>query len=696
MPELTIERQVERTSPVIQEPSPINEHLGKEVQEKQSPDPTAKKCTKNATQYLLQVNGDPEFVLKANSARRGGVKAEYTAAGWVYQNKKDIEEVAKRWDQGERKICAVRWFDLRVDAVWNGKKSEAAIAKKEISLEIDNYRRNKKKGAIELQCHASGLHASWLRLDKLPDDMSDQDKKVHAYFKPFWDETFKEKERLDLRNADIEREKEDIEIEQKSAAPHLNIKTMALNSIVECLMHNERGDVKLFLMLQKDKYIFDSTEGRNGEFYLWTGSRWQLDRKKQRYKDMEVASEYYEGASIEVGKDPEKKELSSLLNKRAFALRSFKRCKAVFEFVATEVHFNNEWDHCPGKLPCLNGIIDLKTGELLEHKPEYYIRSICPTNFNPNAKRPLFERFLNDITLGDNELSGFLKRIFGAALIGNGKEEKVFIFYGANGRNGKGTLLQTLENVLGELAKTFPSEMLLLQRNPPSSSTPRPEKANLQGVRFAIFSEINKGRKIDASEVKNLSGRDTISCRRLFSNMDIQIKPSHTMFIQTNFKPEAPSDDGALWKRNVLFPFNAEFVEKPEKSHQRKLDEGFKEKLLEEREGILSWLVEGCLEYQKIGLNIPEIVRKETENYRKENDGIGRFLSEMCVEDPVFSTPKSKMTKAIKEFCTENGCAIPNRTDISNYLKAKFREQHTNKGDIWCGVKIVDESEFQG
>lgn len=54
--------------------------------------------------------------------------------------------------------------------------------------------------------------------------------------------------------------------------------------------------------------------------------------------------------------------------------------------------------------------------------------------------------------------------------------------------------MQTLENVLGGLAKTFPAEMLLLQRNPPSSSTPRSEKANLQGVRFAIFSEIDESK----------------------------------------------------------------------------------------------------------------------------------------------------------------------------------------------------------
>jgi len=472
---------------------------------------------------------------------------------------------------------------------------------------------------------------------------------------------------------------------------------MPIDDVVKSLIRNERGDGELFFTLYKDKYVFDSSEGKSGEFYFWTGTHWQLDRSKQRYRDIETVAEYYEKASIELGKDggadKEKKDLTDLLNKRAFILRSAKRIKAVFDLASTEIPFNGEWDHCPGMLPCSNGIIDLKNGKLLENKPEFFIRSICPTAYNPDAKRPIFDQFLNDITLENNELKSFLGRILGFALLGNCKEEKVFYLYGKDGRNGKGTLMQTLERVLGSLAKTFPSEMLLVQRNPPSSSTPRPEKANLQGVRFAIFSEINKGRKIDSSEVKNLSGNDTITCRRLFSNVDIQIKPSHTMFIQTNFKPEAPADDGALWKRNVLFPFNAEFVENPTKPHQRKLDEGFKERLLEEREGILAWLVEGCLEYQKIGLNIPEIVRIETENYRKENDGIGRFLSEMCNEAPGFSASKSKMEASIKEFCAERGCASPSRNEISTYLKVRFSEFHTATGNFWNGVKIIDERE---
>lgn len=318
---------------------------------------------------------------------------------------------------------------------------------------------------------------------------------------------------------------------EEDIAETTNKHELIFEYVSKSLIRNERGDAELFLKFKNGNYIFDPSEGKDGQFYFWNGTFWQIDRKKQRYKDIEVVSKVYEQAAIQAGKNEETVNLSKELSKRAYSVRSMKRCKSIFEFVSSEVPLEGEWDYCQGQLPCLNGIVDLKTGKISPHKPEFLLRSVCPTSYNTDAPRPLFEKFLNDITLGDNEIKTFLGRVLGYALLGIPKEERVFIFYGKNGRNGKGTLLQTLEKVLGPLAKTFPSEMLLLQRNPPSSSTPRPEKANLQGTRFAIFSEIDEHRKLDASEVKNLSGRDTINCRRLYSNVDIQIRPSHTIVI---------------------------------------------------------------------------------------------------------------------------------------------------------------------
>ncbi len=469
-------------------------------------------------------------------------------------------------------------------------------------------------------------------------------------------------------------------------------KQLTLQDILKKLSRNERGDAELFLEIYKDKYVFDSSEGKSGEFYFWNGIHWQDDREKQRYRDMEAVSKYYEWAASQLNEDKQQEKKG--LRDRAYSLRSAKRCKSVFEFISTEIPFKGEWDQCPGRLPCKNGVIDLKTGALFPPNSKDFIRTVCPTAYNETAHSHLFDGFLDDITLGDKELKEFLGRILGAAIFGDGKEEKIFIFYGKDGRNGKGTLMQTLERVLGKTAKTFPSEMLLLQRNPPSSSSPSPELANLQGVRIAIFSEINKGRKIDSSKVKNLSGRDTIPCRRLYSNVDLEIKPSHTMIIQTNFKPEAPADDNALWKRNILFPFRTEFVETPTEKHHRKIDESFKDKLPDESEGILAWLINSCLAYQKNGLSVPESVRRETEKYRKENDGISAFIEERCNVDSTFRSQSKTLIDEIKMFCQEEGYNVPTVPDIKSHLEKQFERKHTKKGSVWLGLSIKPMQEF--
>ncbi|NGX45778.1 MAG: hypothetical protein K940chlam2_00958 [Chlamydiae bacterium] len=458
-----------------------------------------------------------------------------------------------------------------------------------------------------------------------------------------------------------------------------------LSLVLSSLHRNEQGDAELFLHIHKGKYLFDTTEGRLGEFYVWNNTHWQLDSEKRRYLDIKEVAAEYEWASTLLAEV----NLKQNLLKRASLLRSARRCSGVFVFMAAEVPFRGEWDNCPGMLPCKNGIVCLKTGELLKHSPENHLRHVCPTNYNPNAESPLWDQFLSDITCRNLELAAFLGRVFGSALVGDAKEEKILYLYGENGRNGKGTLIQTLEKVLGKWARTFPSEMLLMQRNPPSSSNASPDLAGLQGVRFAFFSEINKGRKIDASKVKNLSGRDTVSTRRLYSNTDLQIRPCHTMFIQTNFKPEAPADDNALWRRNILIPFKAEFVEQPTSPNQKKIDPQLKEKLPCEAEGILAWLVEACLSYQEHGLSTPPLVVEETEKYREENDGVSAFIKERCVTGTEVSCPANRVREELQAFCMESGFNKPNEREIPAALRAKgFKQKKTVTGLVWEGLGI--------
>ncbi len=458
--------------------------------------------------------------------------------------------------------------------------------------------------------------------------------------------------------------------------------------VIESLQKNEIGDAELFIHMFPQKYLFDPSEGKNGVFYVWNGIYWEIDQHKKRYFDFDkLSSAYLDMSFDEMLEDGIRKELL----KRSKELRTDRRRRNVFSTIEVYLSFKGTWDQCLGLLPCVNGVVNLKTGKLLPHSPDRFIRTVCPTKFIPEARSVLFNQFIADITLNNNELESFLSSTLGSALIGDAREEKVYIWYGKDGRNGKGTLMQALERVLGPYAKTFRSEMLLFSKNPPSSSSPNPDLVALQSVRIAIFSEVNKGSKLDASKIKNLSGRDTISCRNLYSNVDKAIRPSHTMFIQTNFMPDAPPYDNAFWKRMIVIPFEAEFVENPIQKHQKILDPHFKERLIEESEAILSWLIRGCLLYQKKGLIIPSIVQEKIKAYREENDYISQFLKEMCTEGFELSTQKSKMQKAIKEYCQINGFKAPTRDEIFERLKQKYPEKRSSLSRHWIGVGLKEE-----
>jgi len=619
--------------------------------------------------------------ISAASAKKNAKgRVIFLSEGWAYELEEDAKDLAERFSKGKRKVMVRPWNNDLINALWGNDKAAAKLAKKAISLEINQNKNNEKLRKIESDCEASGLHKSWLHREAIlsSDDLSDIQKQAFEHYKPLWEVARNEKAEIELQKHDINLAEEDLKVSLSETDLE----------ILNYLAKNEIGDAELFVKLFGEKYLYDPTHGKEGTFYIWNSRYWEIDIYKERYKDFNVIADAYLTASKD---DKLEEKTKQELFARSQQLRTNNRRRNVLETITAYTPFKGVWDYVPKLLPCSNGIIDLTTGDFSPYREDQFIRKVCPIKYNKSAKCPKFIQFLNDISLGNIEWIKFLQRSIGYALLGVPVEEVLIYWYGEGGRNGKGTLTKILQHVFGPLARTFPAEMILLQRNLPSSSVPSPELANLEGVRIAIFSEINEGRKIDSAKVKNLSGRDKISCRRLFSNHDLQIEPTHTIFLQTNYKPKAPSDDNALWSRNILVSFNASFVREPKKKNERPLKENLKEELLKEAEGILLWVLDGVREYLSIGLQIPDFIKDETELYRKENDGIGRFLEEMCVLDPVFSTKKSKMETEIKAFCIANDCKVPTRNEVSTYLNERFRSSMFGKVRIWEGVKIIEE-----
>jgi putative DNA primase/helicase len=251
------------------------------------------------------------------------------------------------------------------------------------------------------------------------------------------------------------------------------------------------------------------------------------------------------------------------------------------------------------------------------------------------------------------EVVAFIQRLFGYVLIGN-VSEHIFVMLAGEGRNGKGTIMTIIEYILGSLAGTVQSEMLLGQKMERSAAAVSPDIMNLRGLRLANASETDDGRRFSSSKVKWLSGGDTLQGRWPYDKRMTDFAPTHTLFLQTNHPPHADSSDKPFWERLILIEFMWSYVQNPRKANERKRDITLKDRLLKESSGILGWLVKGCLIYLKDGLNIPDAIIEAGKKYRKSEDDMGDWIEEKTNLGEDSDTSSTALYDNFKEWYTDN------------------------------------------
>ena len=110
--------------------------------------------------------------------------------------------------------------------------------------------------------------------------------------------------------------------------------------------------------------------------------------------------------------------------------------------------------------------------------------------------------------------------------------------------------------------------------------------------------------------------------------------PQFKLVIAGNHKPGLRGVDEAIRARFNLLPFVVKFTNP---------DKELPEKLRPEWAGILQWAIDGCLEWQKMGLKPPEIVRDATASYLAREDLIEQWLDERCGRDPLYQQRSSEL-----------------------------------------------------
>ncbi|WZX99591.1 phage/plasmid primase, P4 family [Bacillus sp. FSL W7-1360] len=295
---------------------------------------------------------------------------------------------------------------------------------------------------------------------------------------------------------------------------------------------------------------------------------------------------------------------------------------------------------------CSNGVINLKTGELMPHDKELYLTQITDVEYNPHVECPTWLKFLNDIIVDksgktDADTINYLQKAFGYSLTGSTKEQCMFFLHGG-GKNGKSTLVSTLRNVLGDYGRQSDAKTFIEQKN----EGVRNDIAALDGSRFVAAVESKKGQQLDESLVKQLTGGDSIRTRFLYKE-SFEFTPDFKIFFTTNHKPIIKNDDEGIWRRVHLIPFNAHIP--PEDRDPDLLD-----KLRAEAQGILNWLVQGAIKWQKEGLEKSEMVEQSTRFYREEMDILAPFLDEICIKHTEAKVEAKVLYSQYKDWCFKN------------------------------------------
>ncbi len=420
--------------------------------------------------------------------------------------------------------------------------------------------------------------------------------------------------------------------------------------IRECLRADELGDGILYNTLHRGKFVYMKSMD---QWLVWKGHHWGIDEMDAAYAATEnVALEYQKEAErirdeiqeLKGKKDTESRikrleNLQKQLYKRVKDMRKrHRRNNCLWAAHTCEnplaIH-GRERDQKPWLMPCDNGVIDLKTGRLCEGDYKDYMMRCCPTEYHGiDADRSAWEKALMEIFEDDELIVDYIQRLFGYALVGAVYEHLFTILTGPGGRNGKGTIIETIARILGPLAGPIRSEILLDTYQVQSSSGPTPDIMSLQGLRIAWASETKDGVRLSNAKVKWLTGGDTLTGRNPHDKYEVKFEPTHTLFLLSNYKPHLDSEDKALGERMQNIPFEVRFIKNrtpdPDKK-ERQADIHLKEKLMEQAPGILGWLVEGCLRWQQEGLKPPPKVVNETDEYLADEDNYGAFI-EYCLE----------------------------------------------------------------
>lgn len=343
----------------------------------------------------------------------------------------------------------------------------------------------------------------------------------------------------------------------------------------------------------------------------------------------------------------------------------------------------NEFDADPFLLNTPAGPFNLKKG--LHGKQEIKASELITksTSCIPGTKgNKLWQAALDTFFCHDRDLINYVQEIVGLVAIGQVYLEALIIAYG-DGRNGKSTFWNTIANVLGSYTGHLSSDALTVgvRRNV------KPEMAEVKGKRLIISAELEEGKRLNTSTIKQLCSTDEIYAEKKYMK-PFSFTPSHTIVLYTNYLPHVGGNDDGIWRRLIVIPFKAKITGHSDvKNYTAHLTENA-------GPAVMQWIIEGAQRIieQNYQLSTPPVVQAAIEAYHADNDWLGHFISEKCDVDPSYQQKSGELYQKYREYCQSIGEYIRSTTDFYTALEnAGFKRHRKSKGVLVYGLHLKAE-----
>lgn len=279
----------------------------------------------------------------------------------------------------------------------------------------------------------------------------------------------------------------------------------------------------------------------------------------------------------------------------------------------------------------------------IQHSPEYLVTRMFPFRYDAEADCPLWDRFLREVSYGDESWAALLEEWFGYHLDPSLHLEKFAIFLG-DGANGKSVVLRVLEAMLGTDACTA---------IPLNRIGDRFQAGRLHGAMANIVGDLEAIDKTDEGLIKQLVSGDRVTGE--FKNRNpFTFTPRARHTFACNTLPRFRDTSDGLWRRILLVPFNYTV---PEDRRDTKLADKI---IARELPGVFNWALAGAVRLHRNGrFSQCQVVEDMLASYKNSCNTVAAFVREVCVIEPIRTVSKQMLYDRYCEWCRRNGHPYP-------------------------------------